>query len=144
MLLQKRAPHKYHSGSLWTNACCSHPRPNEAIEQAAVRRLHEEMGFVCKLKKAFHFTYQAELDSGLIEHEFDHVFIGHYNGEIHPNANEVADYRWLDIQAIKLALEHSPEKYTVWFKIAFEQLEFRKALHASQKHRIKKTPKNFS
>ena len=128
MLLQKRAPQKYHSGGLWTNACCSHPRPGEAIEQAAVRRLQEEMGFVCQLKKAFHFIYKAELDGGLIEHEFDHVFIGNCNDGIHPNANEVADYRWLDIQTIQRELEHFPEKYTVWFKIAFERTEFRKAL----------------
>lgn len=121
MLLQKRASNKYHSGGLWTNACCSHPRPEEAVEEAAVRRLNEEMGFVCKLKKAFHFIYKAKLDGGLIEHEFDHVFIGNYNGEIHPNANEVADYRWLDIQTIQQELEHSSEKYTVWFKIALER-----------------------
>ena len=25
MLLQQRAIKKYHSGGLWTNACCSHP-----------------------------------------------------------------------------------------------------------------------
>jgi isopentenyl-diphosphate delta-isomerase len=122
MLLQKRAPHKYHSGGLWTNACCSHPRPEEATEQAAVRRLQEEIGFVCELKKAFHFIYKAELDSGLIEHEFDHVFIGSYSGEIHPNISEVVDYRWLNAQDIKYELEHFPEKFTVWFKIMFEHV----------------------
>jgi isopentenyl-diphosphate delta-isomerase len=131
MLLQKRAPQKYHSGSLWTNACCSHPRPGEAIEQAAVRRLNEEMGFVCELKKVFHFIYKAELDGGLIEHEFDHVFVGRYRGKVYPNANEVSAYRWLNSQKIEHELEHSPEKYTVWFKIAFEQMEFHKALRAS-------------
>jgi isopentenyl-diphosphate delta-isomerase len=131
MLLQKRAPQKYHSGGLWTNACCSHPRPGETVEQGAVRRLNEEMGFVCELKKAFHFIYKAALDGGLIEHEFDHVFIGSYNGEIHPHANEVADYRWLNVQDLERELEHFPERYTVWFKIAFEQTEFRQALHAS-------------
>ena len=123
MLLQKRAPQKYHSGGLWTNACCSHPRPGEAVEQGAARRLNEEMGFVCELKKAFDFIYKAELNGGLIEHELDHVFIGSYNGEIHPNANEVADYRWLNIQTIKHELENFPEKYTAWFKIAFDLLE---------------------
>jgi isopentenyl-diphosphate delta-isomerase len=130
MLLQKRAPQKYHSGGLWTNACCSHPRPGEAIEQAAARRLQEEMGFVCELKKAFHFIYKAELDGGLIEHEFDHVFVGNYDGKVCPNIDEVADYRWLNVQTIKHELEHFQERYTVWFKIAFEQTEFRKALRA--------------
>ncbi len=131
MLLQKRAPQKYHSGGLWTNACCSHPRPDETVEQAAVRRLQEEMGFVCELKKASHFIYKAELDGGLIEHEFDHVFIGNYDGKVCPNSDEVADYRWFSIQKIKHELEHFPEKYTAWFRIAFEETEFRQALHAS-------------
>ncbi|MGH7456715.1 MAG: isopentenyl-diphosphate Delta-isomerase, partial [bacterium] len=98
------------------------PRPGEMPEQAAVRRLNEEMGFVCRLKKAFHFIYKAELDGGLIEHEFDHVFIGNYNGKVCPNIDEVADYRWLNVQAIKHELEYSREKYTVWFKISFERV----------------------
>jgi len=122
MLLQKRAPHKYHSGGLWTNACCSHPRPDEAIEPAAARRLQEEMGFACHLRKAFHFIYKAKFDGGLIEHEFDHVFIGNYNGKVNPDANEVAEYRWLDIHALRNELKHSLEKYTVWFKLALKQV----------------------
>jgi len=118
MLLQKRAFNKYHSGGLWTNACCSHPRPQETVEQAARRRLREEMGFDCHLNKAFHFIYKAHLDGDLIEHEFDHVFIGHHNGAIAPDANEVADYRWLETQALQNELKQSVEKYTVWFKLA--------------------------
>src|SRR4249919_2599143 len=73
MLLQQRALNKYHSGGLWTNACCSHPRPGELIEDAATRRLKEELGFETPLKKIFQFTYQASFDNGLTEHEFDHV-----------------------------------------------------------------------
>jgi len=119
MLLQQRAFNKYHSGGLWTNACCSHPRPGEALEQAAARRLQEEMGFACQLRRVFQFIYKAELDGGLIEHELDHVFIGTYNGVVHPNANEVADFRWHNVQTIKNNLKHSLEKYTVWFKLAF-------------------------
>jgi len=119
MLLQQRAARKYHSGGLWTNACCSHPRPGEAVEQAAARRLREEMGFACQLRKAFHFIYKAELDGGLIEHEFDHVFVGHYDGGVSPDANEVADYRWRHIHAVTNDLKQSLEKYTVWFKLAF-------------------------
>ncbi|MDZ7363707.1 MAG: isopentenyl-diphosphate Delta-isomerase [candidate division KSB1 bacterium] len=121
MLLQKRAANKYHSGGLWTNACCSHPRPGETVEQAARRRLREEMGFDCGLKKAFHFIYKADLDGDLIEHEFDHVFIGHYNGAISPDASEVAEYRWIGAQALRNAVKESQENYTVWFKLAFER-----------------------
>jgi isopentenyl-diphosphate delta-isomerase len=117
MLLQKRARHKYHSGGLWTNACCSHPRPGEPVEQAASRRLKEEMGFDCALKKAFHFIYKAELDRSVIEHEFDHVFVGKYDGEIRPDPNEVVDYRWLGIDTLKEDVALAPENYTVWFKL---------------------------
>lgn len=123
MLLQKRAPTKYHSGGLWTNACCSHPRPGETVEQAASRRLQEEMGFTCILKKAFHFIYRAELDQGLIEHEVDHIFIGHYDaatqsGDFNPNSQEVVDYRWVNVDTLKRDVLTCPEKYTTWFKIA--------------------------
>lgn len=121
MLLQQRAWHKYHSGGLWTNACCSHPRPGEALEQAAARRLQEEMGFSCPLHRAFQFIYKAELDGGLIEHELDHVFVGTYNGTIQPNINEVAAFRWHPVLTIENDLKQSLEKYTVWFKLAFRR-----------------------
>lgn len=122
MLLQKRASGKYHSGGLWTNACCSHPRPDESIEQAAVRRLKEEMGFDCALKKAFDFSYEARLDHEVIENEFDHVFVGQYDGQVRPNPSEVMGYRWLSIQRIKDELDRCPENYTVWFRIALAKM----------------------
>src|SRR5687767_9845264 len=92
MLLQQRAEHKYHSGGLWTNACCSHPAPGEETNDAAERRLQEEMGFSTSLVKVLDFTYRAEFDNGLVEHEFDHVYLGLYNGDIHPNPDEVQNY----------------------------------------------------
>ena len=137
MLLQKRAPTKYHSGGLWTNACCSHPRPGETVEQAASRRLQEEMGFTCILKKTFHFVYKAELDQGLIEHEFDHVFIGHYDAatqssDFTPNSKEVVDYRWVGVDTLKRDVQTFPEKYTTWFKIALERtLKFKSTKNTS-------------
>src|SRR5688572_9486804 len=85
MLLQKRAASKYHSPSLWTNACCSHPMPGEETKQAALRRLDEELGFTTSINKAFHFTYKAVFDNGLTEHEFDHVFVGEYQGAMQLN-----------------------------------------------------------
>lgn len=122
MLLQQRAMKKYHSGGLWTNACCSHPRPGEETQAAATRRLKEEMGFETSLTKAFYFIYKASLDNGLTEHELDHVFIGNYNGAIHPNANEVQDYCYKTIDEIESSLESHPHKYTVWFKLAFPKI----------------------
>jgi isopentenyl-diphosphate Delta-isomerase len=119
MLLQKRAAKKYHSANLWTNACCSHPQPGQLTPEAAVIRLQEEMGFSTPLTKAFHFTYKAPFDNGLTEHEFDHVFIGTYNGIIQPNADEVGDYCYKTLSDIEQSIQSHPQKYTAWFKIAF-------------------------
>jgi isopentenyl-diphosphate delta-isomerase len=120
MLLQRRAFAKYHSGGLWTNACCSHPRPGEAVAAAAGRRLQEELGFSVPLTEAFHFIYKAFFDNGLTEYEFDHVLTGFYDGEIYPNREEVEDVRWLTIQDIRTDLEARPAVYTAWFKIALQ------------------------
>lgn len=118
MLLQRRALHKYHSGGLWTNACCSHPRPGESVAEASSRRLFEEMGFRCPLEKAFHFIYRVRLDNDLIEHEFDHVLVGEYDREVTPDPREVMDYRWLSLEAVRREIREDPESYTAWFRIA--------------------------
>ncbi|MEO5997280.1 MAG: isopentenyl-diphosphate Delta-isomerase [Chitinophagaceae bacterium] len=123
MLLQKRAVNKYHSGGLWTNACCSHPFPGEDILHAANRRLQEEMGFTTSLKKAFDFTYRSEFDNGLTEFEFDHVFVGEYNGTVKPDKDEVNDYCFKSLAEIKASLLLTGNKYTAWFHIAFPKLE---------------------
>lgn len=123
MLLQQRADSKYHSPSLWTNACCSHPMPGEETKQAALRRLQEELGFTATIKKAFHFTYKAAFDNGLTEHEFDHVFVGEYEGEIKLNTEEVNDICYKSMSEIKQELENNSHLYTEWFKIAFPLLE---------------------
>jgi isopentenyl-diphosphate delta-isomerase len=125
MLLQKRAKSKYHSGGLWSNACCSHPRPGEDTMQAAHRRLMEEMGFDCDLQEAFNFIYKANLDHSLTEYEYDHVFIGKYDGKIKLNPEEAEDFKWISIDVLKENIEKHPEKYTVWFKCALiEVLNF--------------------
>ena len=123
MLLHKRADKKYHSGGLWTNACCSHPRPGEDTLAAAEKRLREEMGIVTPLTKAFDFVYRADFDNGLTEYEFDHVFAGTYNGEIFPDGEEVSDYCFKTIAEIKSSIQSHPQKYTEWFKIAFPKME---------------------
>lgn len=122
MLLQQRACDKYHSGCLWSNATCSHPRPGEQVEQAAHRRLKEEMGFDTELKKEFHFIYKADFDHGLTEHEFDHVFLGQYDGPINLNKEEADDYKWTDLESLQQDIKRNPDDYTVWFKIAFDRV----------------------
>lgn len=123
MLLQKRADEKYHSGGLWTNACCSHPRPGEDLLTAARSRLMLEMGFSTSLTKAFTFIYKTSFDNGLTEYEFDHVFIGRYDGVIFPDLQEASSYAYMTMAAIKKGIYDTPQYYTSWFKIAFPKLE---------------------
>lgn len=122
MLLQKRAAGKYHSGGLWTNACCSHPRPGENTLLAAARRLQEEMGFSTPLEKKFDFIYQASLSNGLYEYEFDHVFAGKYDEQINPNSAEVSDFCFMEMDNIEASLMSNPGWYTPWFIIAFPRI----------------------
>lgn len=117
MMLQQRALNKYHSGGLWTNTCCSHPRDGESVEEAGTRRLREEMGFETALNYGFYFIYKAELEHGLTEHELDHVLIGFYDGLPKINPEEVAAWKWLAFDDLLEDLEKHPEHYTAWFKI---------------------------
>ena len=125
MLLQQRAVNKYHSGGLWTNACCSHPFPGEEIQDAAKRRLKEEMGFETELTKSFDFVYNASFANGLIEYEFDHVFVGEYDGPVPYNKEEVMDICYKSMGAINECLKDQPQNYTAWFHLAFPEIEKR-------------------
>ena len=111
------------TGGLWTNACCSHPAEGEDTIAAAHRRLVEEMGFDTPVEKVFDFVYKADFDNGLTEYEFDHVFVGTYNGTITPNAEEVSDYCFKPVEEIRNSIHSHPQKYTEWFKIAFPKME---------------------
>ena len=121
IMLQQRAKSKYHSPLLWTNTCCSHQRPGETNIQAGKRRLREEMGFEVDLQELFHFIYKAPFDNGLTEHELDHVMIGKFNDEPNINKEEVEDWKWMSIEAIKEDMQQNPDVYTVWFKIIFDE-----------------------
>jgi isopentenyl-diphosphate Delta-isomerase len=123
MLLQQRSAEKYHGALLWSNTCCSHPYPGEEVEMAALRRLKEEMGFTTPLEKIFTFTYQAEVENNLVEHEFDHVFAGIYEGKIALNPAEVAAFQYLPMEAISRRLKEDPGAFTSWFRIAFPLVE---------------------
>ncbi len=122
LLLQQRALSKYHSGGLWTNTCCSHPRPNETIKDAANRRLFEEMGMSCDLKIKTNFIYKAHFENGLIEHELDYVLIGSTSQNPNLNKEEVENFKWMSISDIKNDISHNPNLYTAWFKIALEKV----------------------
>jgi isopentenyl-diphosphate delta-isomerase len=123
LLLQQRAKDKYHSGGLWTNTCCSHPKPGEDTLGAAHRRLAEEMGFDCELRYLRPFRYEAQMDNGLIENELDHLYTGICSHPIHPNPSEVMDYRYLSLQAIKKWVAREPRAFTAWFRLILPHLD---------------------
>ena len=122
LLIQKRAKTKYHSGGLWANTCCSHPRPKENLKEATKRRLKEEMGINCNLKEVFSFIYKAKIGK-LIEHEFDHVFFGKFDGTPRPNKKEVADWKWIKLTDLQADIKKNPQKYTPWFKIILKKIK---------------------
>lgn len=120
ILLQRRAAEKYHCGGLWSNSCCGHPRPGEATEAAARRRLREELGIQAPLERVFAFTYRAEMPGGLTEHEIDHVFFGQVEEDPEPDPREVEAWRWASARDIREELDSRPDSYTPWFRPAFE------------------------
>lgn len=123
LLLQKRSRQKYHSGGLWTNACCSHPRPGEPAATAARRRLKEEMGIDVQPEYSFTFTYRAELGNNLTEHEVDHVFTAIFDGQPIINTDEVEDWKFADLNSIRADIARDPKAYTHWFKLMADRLE---------------------
>lgn len=115
LLLQKRADNKYHSAGLWTNTCCSHPKPKELMVDAVQRRLQEEMGINCETNFAYKFLYRTDLDRGLTEHELDYVFIGICDDKPVINSSEVADWKFVSLADVRKDLVKNPQAYTFWF-----------------------------
>lgn len=122
LLLQKRSPAKYHSGGLWSNTCCSHPRPGERVARAAVRRLRDEMGFACELRSIGAIQYALDVGSGLVECEYTHLFVGHWNGEPVPAVDEVSEWRWCAASAIDEAMMTQAAQFTAWFPLCWRQV----------------------
>ena len=122
LLMQQRALSKYHSPGLWTNTCCSHPRPGETLEEATSRRLMEEMGMACPMHEVYTFIYKAPVGEGLTEHEFDHVLIGQSDDTPIINHEEVESWKYMTVADLKDDIQFHPEQYTEWFKITFEEM----------------------
>lgn len=122
LLLQQRASDKYHSGGLWSNTCCSHPRPAESPREGAHRRLGEEMGFECDLTPAFQETYRLPVGANMIEHEHNHVFIGTADEpQLSPHPDEVADWAWIHPSSLQNDMQRRPHRYTPWFRLLLDQ-----------------------
>ena len=122
LLIHQRAAGKYHCPGRWTNTCCSHPRPGEEIQDAAARRLVEEMGFSAEIQPLFSFVYHADVGGGLVEHELDHVFIGRYEGVVAPDPSEVSDFKYVDMDDLIQDVKQGPDRYTPWFRVCLPQV----------------------
>lgn len=122
LMMQQRALSKYHTPGLWSNTCCSHPKPGEETIEAAKKRTQEEMGFTCELEEEMCIIYRSQFDNDLIEHEYDHVLFGRYNGEPNINPAEVNAWKWISINDLLNDVKANPDNYTVWFKIILDRL----------------------
>lgn len=121
LLLQKRASRKYHSAGLWSNSCCGHPRQDEDTDAAAHRRLREEMGFDCGLHEVTSLVYRAAVSGDLIEHEYDHIYVGIFDGKPEANPEEVSDWQWLGLPQLRACVATRPGDFTVWFRVLLER-----------------------
>ncbi len=130
MLLQRRAQSKYHSGGLWSNACCSHPYPGESTAGAAQRRMQQELGITCSLTPLFQFRYRAVVGNGLIENEYDHVYVGEYSGSFQTDPEEVEELQFVALDKVQDWLRERPEDFTAWFRLALPR--FLDSLKASR------------
>ena len=122
IMIQQRAKGKYHCGGLWTNTCCSHPRPGESTEDAVHRKLKQEMGFDIKLKEILSFIYRSEFENGLTEHELDHVFVGMFDGTPALNPVEAEAFKWVKPVELEKSIQENPGEYTPWFKIILRRV----------------------
>lgn len=118
MLIQKRHRSKYHSGGLWANACCSHPRHGESLDKAVPRRLYEELGVQCPVRELFSFIYFSQYAQNLFEYEYDHVFIGSYSGRFDYDRSEIEELQWVGLDTLERRMLESPQEFASWFMIA--------------------------
>lgn len=126
ILMQKRAFGKYHSGGLWTNSCCSHPRPQKTLEASAKDALLHETGitFDGAFEHCGSFVYKAPFDNGLTEYELDHVLICDVKDDSYTlNPDEASEAKWMSVDEVALWLEKEPHVFTAWFALAFSKMK---------------------
>ena len=138
IVLQQRSQQKYHSGGLWANTCCGHPRPGERTVSAARRRLHEELGVTAALSFGFFSRYRADLDHGMQENEYVYVFFGRLRDEPRPDPAEVAAVQSLSLDEIKRRIGKRPQSFTYWLRHYFEHHLAEIARHVDKAARARK------
>jgi isopentenyl-diphosphate Delta-isomerase len=115
VLLQRRASTKYHFASRWSNACCSHPAPGEGVHTAARRRLRQELGLDMSLRHCGTFRYRSvDPESGLVEHEIDHVLVGWTDLDPRPAPSEIDAVRWMPLRHLDQLIQSTPTAFTPW------------------------------
>ena len=134
IVLQQRSPKKYHSGGLWANSCCGHPRPGERTMVAARRRLGEELGVTGELSFGFFARYQAELGNGMHENEFVYVYFGRLQAEPKPDPAEVADVAHWSFDDISRRIEREPDVVYILVQALFSE-PWRRDCAAGEKDR---------
>ena len=122
VLIQQRSAAKRLWPLYWSNSCCSHPAKGEDYQEAARRRLKEELGISCPLTLLYKFVYQAAYGSAGSEHELCAVLVGQSSEAIKLDPGEVADFRWIDLGALAAEIGRSPESFTPWTKMEVEEL----------------------
>ena len=123
LLLQQRSPSKMLWPSYWSNTCCSHPRRGEAMAEAVLRRLGQELGFTCPLEFLYKFKYQAQFGAIGAEHEYCHVYYGRYDGPVDVNLNEIAAWRLVGVGVLERELATAPDTFTPWFKMEWVHIK---------------------
>jgi isopentenyl-diphosphate delta-isomerase len=120
LLLQQRSRAKYHSGGLWANSCCGHPRPGEPTASAAKRRLREELGAETALRYGFRARYCTALSNGLTENEIVYVYFGSAPAALHLNPDEVARTAWINLNELRRDVRARPGRYAYWLRYYLE------------------------
>lgn len=123
LLLQKRSAKKMLWPLIWANTCCSHPRVGESARQAGERRLKEELGFSTPLSDGPSFVYRAEDADRGVEHEHLTLLVGEVDGaNVVPDPEEVAEYKWMNVEALLKDLKKNGEQYAPWLKLGLPKL----------------------
>ncbi len=130
LLIQRRALSKYHCGGLWANTCCTHPHFGESPEDAAMRRLGEELGFQTSVEERLIVEYSANVGGGLWERERVHMFradVSTHDVNVIPNPQEVCEAKWVSGKWLLADIGNNPDQYTPWFRLYvnhFPELNF--------------------
>jgi isopentenyl-diphosphate delta-isomerase len=120
VLLQQRHASKYHSGGLWANSCCGHPRTGERTKTAARRRVHEELGVGVDLTFGFRARYHTSFANGLHENEIVYVYFGRLDDAPQPDRSEISDVTFVSLDDIAHDVRRRADAYAYWFRYYFE------------------------